>query len=89
MKSDFDQPIKRTAVDWPQVQERLFGNRTKEKIDTLLDSLNKHSVVEKDLAGAMGGLFLLANTYNFNLTEMAAGKIRIPEAQTIERDIPR
>jgi hypothetical protein len=46
-------------------------------------------VTEKELAGAAGGLFLLAFTYNFNLTEMASGRICIPEAQAIEQGIPR
>ena len=81
--------IKRTAMDWPQVQKRLFGDKTKENLEKMLESLDEHIVTEKELAGAAGGLFLLAFTYNFNLTEMAAGRIRIPEAQTIERDIPR
>lgn len=81
--------IKRTAMDWPQVQKRLFGDKPKENLEKMLESLDEHIVTEKELAGAAGGLFLLAFTYNFNLTEMAAGRIRIPEAQAIERDIPR
>ena len=81
--------IKRTAIDWPKVKERLFGNKTKEKLEKLLASLSEQSVTEKELEGAAGGLFLLAYTYEFNLTELASGQIRIPDAQCVERDIPR
>ena len=37
------------------------------------------------MIGASGGLFLLQETYNFNLTEFAMGRIRIPEAQVREQ----
>ena len=81
--------IKRTALDWPAVQNKLFGNETKEKMEKILDSLNEHDVNEMELHGAMQSLLLLSYTYDFNSTELAAGKIRIPDAQCVERDIPR
>ena len=46
-------------------------------------------MTEEELQGAAGGIFLLAYTYEFNLTELASGQIRIPDAQCVERDIPR
>ena len=63
----------------------MFGDKAKQDIESLIEASEKFDITEEDLIGASGGLFLLQETYNFNLTEFAMGKIKIPEAQVRER----
>ena len=73
-------------LDWPDVKNKLFGSETHEKIDELLVTLDKFTIKESDLNGALNGILLLLDTYKFNLTEFSAGKIQIPKAQIVDRD---
>ncbi len=77
--------IKRQFKEWPKARDSLFGPETKDGIDDLIEASEKFDVTEEDLEGAANGLFLLQETYNFNITEFANGKIRIPDAQVRER----
>ena len=64
----------------------MFGSETHKKVDKLLVTLDKFTIKESDLNGALSGILLLLDTYKFNLTEFSAGKIQIPKAQIIDRD---
>ena len=78
--------IYESLLDWPDVKNKLFGSETHEKIDNLLVTLDKFTIKESDLNGALNGILLLLDTYKFNLTEFSAGKIQIPKAQIVDRD---
>ena len=80
--------IKRTSMEWPKLKEKLFGNKTQEKVSEFLGNMTIYNIGEKDLEGAMQGLLLLTYTYRLNISELARGKIRIPNAQAIEQNIP-
>ncbi len=77
--------IKRQSKEWPKVREAVFSDKAKEDINDIVASLGMYDVTEEDLEGASNGLFLLQETYNFNITEFATGKLKIPEAQVRER----
>lgn len=79
--------IKRTAMDLPKVYEKLFSNKSQEKIENMSKLINKYQITDEELEGAVRGLFLLTNTYKFNLVDFAQGKIKIPKAQAIERGL--
>ena len=53
----------------------------------MIELLDKYDITEDDLEGAMKGLVLLLSTYRFNITEFVNGKIRIPQAQVIDRGV--
>ena len=78
--------LKRTALQWPQVKQKVFNVKAQERLEELIALLETFPK-EADMDGAFSGLLLLHETYNFNLTEVAAGKIRIPGTEEyIETD---
>ena len=78
--------LKRTALYWPQVKAVIFNQTAEKELDELIEILDKFPD-ESNIEGAFNGLFLLHETYDLNLKEVAAGKIKIPGTENyIETD---
>ena len=70
---------------WPNLKHNLFNDPNEERLDEMIKLLEKYDISEEDLEGAMKGLVLLLSTYRFNVTDFINGKIRVPEAQALDR----
>ena len=79
--------IKRQS-DWLNVKGNIFSEQTGKDLEEISSLLNKIEVSADDLEGAVHGIFLLTHTYKLNISELAEGKIRIPEGQVIDQELP-